>query len=102
MSAADYCVSSYGTIQNAVNAAGDGDKVLVPATTYQENLVITRNIVLQGGWDNGCTTRVTTDPTNTVIDGDASGSVISITSNSTATIEALTITNGQSNKGGGA
>jgi len=61
----------------------------------------TENIIIQGGWNNNCSSRVSTDPAQTVIDGNASGSVISITSNSTATLEALTITNGQSNKGGG-
>lgn len=38
----------YPTIQEAINAASDGDTVLVAAGTYYENVVINKTIVLIG------------------------------------------------------
>jgi hypothetical protein len=100
-SAAILCTYGYASIQAAIDAAGDGDTVRIAHGTYYENLVITEDITLQGGWSTKCTTRVYEDPQYTVIDGSASGSVVSITDVSTATLESLTLTNGHSNKGGG-
>ncbi len=98
--AADLCVDSYASIQDAINSAGDGHTVRVPVGHYTETLAITESITLQGGWSSGCTSRVTTDPAQTVIDGNQAGSVIRITSGS-PTIEGLTITGGRAAQGGG-
>jgi len=76
--AAEYCVSSYASIQAAIAAAGDGDTVLVPTGLYTETLMITENLRLQGGWNSGCSSRTTTDPAQTVIDGDRAGPVVTV------------------------
>jgi parallel beta-helix repeat protein len=99
--AAELCAYAYGSIQAAINAADDGDTVLVTYGTYKETLLVTEDITLQGGWDKDCKEQLQTDPSYTIIDGDASGSVVSVTEGSEATLESLTLTNGQSDKGGG-
>jgi len=38
-----------GSVQQAINLAGDGDEVWVATGTYVENLVITRGLSLRGG-----------------------------------------------------
>ncbi|MDH4209474.1 MAG: right-handed parallel beta-helix repeat-containing protein, partial [Anaerolineae bacterium] len=105
-SASNLCVSSYSTvpyhsIQDAIDAASDGDRITIAQGTWYETLVITENITLEGGYSQKCTTRQSEDPQYTVVDGGAAGSVVSITSGSTATLDGLTLTNGQSQKGGG-
>ena len=106
-SADSLCVSSYPSpsfytsIQAAIAAAGDGDLIKIYQGTYTETLVITEDITLQGGWSQKCTTRLTEDPQFTVVDGGAAGSVISISSGSTVTLDGLTVTNGHAQKGGG-
>ncbi len=89
------------SIQDAIDDAGDGDTVRIVYGTWHETLVITEDITLQGGWNKDCTVQTYTDPSYTVIDGDASGSVVCITDGSEATLESLTLTNGQAQKGGG-
>jgi len=100
-SAANLCTFGYGSIQAAIDAAGDGDTVRIAYGTYHENLVITEDITLQGGWSSKCTTRLYEDPQHTIIDGGAAGSVVSVTTGSTATLDTLTLTNGHAQKGGG-
>jgi nitrous oxidase accessory protein NosD len=100
-SAAYLCTSDYGSIQAAINAAGDGDTVRIVRGLYTETLVINRNITLQGGHPSDCVNKPILNPANTVIDGGAAGSVVSIGGGSTATLDALTLTNGQSDEGGG-
>jgi len=100
-SAANLCTFGYGSIQDAIDAAGDGDTVRIAYGTYYETLTITEDITLQGGWSAKCTTRLYEDPQHTVIDGGAAGSVVSVTGGSTATLDTLTLTNGHAQKGGG-
>ncbi len=92
---------TYTTIQAAINAAGDEDTVRIVYGTSYENLDITEGITLQGGWSKECGSRTYTDPQYTVIDGGATDHVVEITGGSTARLESLTLTNGQSQKGGG-
>lgn len=48
---------AYATIQQAVNAAQDGDTVRVAAGVYFENVVITdKSITVEGGYDSTCST----------------------------------------------
>ena len=56
----------YTTIQAAINAASDGDTIMVKSDTYNENLTISEGITLTGGWDGTFSTRI---PGDSVIDG---------------------------------
>jgi hypothetical protein len=101
-SANTLCTSSYGgSVQAAISAAGDGDTVQVVYGTYYENLNIAADITVEGGYSKGCTDRWSLDPADTVINGSAAGSVVSITGGSTAILDGLTLTNGHAQKGGG-
>jgi hypothetical protein len=84
----------YGTIQEAIDAAANGDTVLVHPGTYGENIIIpVKDIVLTGELG----------PSITIIDGNKAGSVVDFLSgigNSTV-IKGFTITNGYNDYGGG-
>jgi hypothetical protein len=97
---ADLCVDDYATIQEAINAAIPGDLVAVPVGHYTEMITVVASITLQGGWDTGCGSRITSDPSQTVVDAAGAGSVLRLTSGS-PTIEALTLTGGRATRGGG-
>jgi len=60
---------SWGSIQEAINAAGSGDTVFVPAGSYFENLTINKSLCLLGeGWSN------------TILNGSGNGSLVTILS----------------------
>ena len=89
-------------IQSAINAAVNGDTVLVPEGTYVENIRITKKIMVASEFirDND-----TSHISRTVIDGGApanpdSGAVVtfSLGADSTSAIIGFTITNGKGNK----
>ncbi len=98
--AAVLCGTDYPLIQEAIDKADDGDVIRVVGGYYTETLVISESITLEGGWNEGCTNRDTTDPRKTVIDGAEQGSVVWITGGSPR-IESLTITGGWATWGGG-
>tara|TARA_B100000315_G_scaffold189766_1_gene179675 strand:- start:1010 stop:1702 length:693 start_codon:yes stop_codon:yes gene_type:complete len=83
----------YSTIQSGINASIDGDTVLVQPGTYSENIFLGKSIAV------GSLTLTTGDTSyisQTVIDGNQSGSVVRITSGSDSTTQltGFTITNG--------
>jgi len=90
------CVSGcgYSTIQAAINASSDGDIVVVRPGTYTENIDF-------GGLDIEVTSQ--SCPEETIIDGDASGSVVIFEDSETsaAILNGFTITNGSAAYGGG-
>lgn len=87
--------SNYPTIQSAIQAAPAGTTVVVAPGVYRENLLIDKALILQSSGG----------PNNTVIDGGALASVISVrgTGREAVTISGFKITNGASlfSNGGG-
>jgi photosystem II stability/assembly factor-like uncharacterized protein len=96
--------NDYRTIQAAINAANDGDTILVARSTrfvYEENLSITKGITLSGGWNSTFTVQI---PGASLIDGQGLGRVISITcvtSDTVVIIDGFTIANGNATGLGG-
>ena len=81
----------YGSIQDAIDAARDCDIVLVSNGTYYENIYFTEyNITVKS--KNGAA--------STVIDGNASGSVVTFNSSAPSVLDGFTITNGAGNQVG--
>ena len=89
--------ADYATIQAAIDAATNGDTVLVASGTYVENLNINKNIILSS----------TSGPENTIIDGNQNGRVIkldgSVSSDIDMKIIGFSIQNGNTSEhqGGG-
>lgn len=87
----------YSTLQQAVDLADAGSKILIEPGIYSENVTINKSLTLAGhGWL----------PTDTVIDGDAAGSVFRVVhpDSATATVVTfanMTIAHGAASEGGG-
>ncbi len=63
--------NNYATIQEAINNANDGDTILVKAGTYAEHVVINKTISLVGEDEN-----------TTIIDGNYTGTILTISCSS--------------------
>ncbi len=85
----------YETIAVAIETAADGDSVIISEGEYFENIDFRgRAIVIIGATGN---------PRDVIIDGDASGSVVTFDSEETESSQliGITLTNGSNEKGGG-
>jgi hypothetical protein len=78
------------TIGHAISLAASGDSIIVAAATYTENLTIGFSLKVIG---SGAST--------TIIDGNAAGTVITISQNTQVTLSNITIRNGLAWYGGG-
>ncbi|MDZ7832998.1 MAG: choice-of-anchor Q domain-containing protein [Desulfobacterales bacterium] len=98
--AADLTVGSfctYSTISAAIDAASAGDRLLIEGgVTFAENLIINKNLTLQGG--HAACGSASSDPTT--INGGGSDKVVTIEAKSTVTLVNLYITNGNGIGGG--
>ena len=77
-----YVPADYATIQGAINGASADDTIIVSAGTYNEDVVINKNLILQGFGATSCT-----------ITGSGSGNVINV-GGFTLSISGFTVTNG--------
>ncbi|HHN94480.1 MAG TPA: hypothetical protein ENK17_06905, partial [Anaerolineae bacterium] len=89
----------YATIQQAVNAAEDGDTVRVAAGTYFETVEIAdKDITLVGGYNSTCTAPGSDE---TIVEGSMGGGSTLYINGSTATLRSLVIAWGNGTYGGG-
>jgi hypothetical protein len=87
-------------IQEAIETATPGTIIRVAEGNYSERLVMTKSLTLEGGWNTDFTHRdVNISPTR--VDGQGTGTVVSIASTSLITIDGFWITGGNSPTGGG-
>ncbi len=92
---------NYPTIQQGINASFNGDTVRVAPGTYVENIDFSGKNIVVGSWflDDGDPSYIS----STIIDGGASGSVVTFENgeDNTAVITGFTIQNGLASRGGG-
>ena len=88
------------SIQGGINLASDGDTVLVQPGTYVETINFNGKNIVVGSL--ALTTGDTSYISQTVIDGDSSGSVVTFENgeDSTAVLSGFTVTNGYGSGGG--
>lgn len=93
--------ADYPTIQLGINAAEDGNTVLVQPGTYVENINFNGKNITVGSFF--ITNQDTTYITQTIIDGNQNGSVVTFESgeDNSAQLIGFTITNGYATYGGG-
>ena len=93
-SATIYVPDNYPTIQDAIDAAVDGDTVIVRAGTYVENIDFLGKAI---------TVKSEQGPAATTIDGNSTNTVVTFQSGETldSVLDGFTITNGSASHGGG-
>ena len=96
----------YRSLQDAVDAAENGDVIRVSQGTYKENIVInsSKSVFIEGGWSGDFKSR-SGDSSLTVIDGGGKGSVFDVYAGPGASIsldlEGFMLHNGYGERGGG-
>jgi len=90
-----YIPEGYATIQEGINASENGDEIIVSPGTYVENINFAGKAVILGSLFY--TTQDTSYISQTIIDGNQNGSVVTFASeeDSTSVLIGFTITNGQ-------
>jgi hypothetical protein len=71
------------TIGAAITKTSAGDTIVVAAGVYSENVVITKNLTINGA-----------GPASTIVNGDSTNTVLAVNSGITTAISALTVRNG--------
>jgi len=96
-----YIPDDYATIQEGINASENGDEIIVSPGTYVENINFAGKAVILGSLFY--TTQDTSYISQTIIDGNQNGSVVTFESeeDSTSILTGFTITNGNNSSGGG-
>ena len=107
---ATFCVDSATELQSALTTAssnGEDDIVQIVQGTYSGNFAYASTeaygVSVEGGYASGCASREV-DPDNTVLDGNATGSVLVLSSPDQAVefvVDGLTIQNGKTSGSGG-
>ena len=107
--AATSCVATETELLTALfNAESNGEDDLIQFVqgTYVGNFLYSSaesfNLTIEGGWDAGCVSR-TVDPTNTVLDGNASGTTLALSSTALSdyVVDGLTVQNGSASGNAG-
>lgn len=87
----------YATIQGAIDAAGDGDSILVSEGTYRERITLKANLMLRSIGDDSKGTTGLLRAERTIIDGGGqragAGDVPGVAMAQGATIDGFTVTN---------
>ncbi len=108
-SAAQFCVNSAASLQTALTTAasnGVDDEVRIVQGTYVGNFVYAstqaNKLSVLGGYTAGCAGR-TLDPVNTILDGNQTSTVLSLSTPGPAEflVEGLTLRKGNAGWGGG-
>lgn len=89
--ACDVCASgcAQSTVQAAITAASAGATIVICPGTYATSATIAKNLTLLGAGMGA-------DPsTDTILDGDQTATVLSVTGGVTVTVRALTVTRGK-------
>lgn len=107
--AAEFCATDAATLQDHLTTAqsnGVDDTIKIVSGTYKGNFVFSsaqaNYLIIEGGYD-GCAGSQTVNPSLTVLDGQRSGSVLSVTSTQAMafTLKNLTLTAGSTTASAG-
>jgi hypothetical protein len=110
VNAAVFCVDSASALQSALTTAqsnGEDDQIQIVQGTYVGNFVYAstqaNDLAVQGGWTAGCSSREI-DPTNTLLDGNQTGTVLVLSAPNGAAdllLHGVTLRNGRALTDGG-
>ena len=99
------CVAPIGdfpTIQEAIDAASDGDEIRVAGGSYFEQLAFTRSLQLSGHWDDDCASQDNDSPTVVDAAGEGRGvTILSVTITPTVLISNFRFLHGDASGLGG-